>query len=427
MAAVDTPWAPFLDVKVDMAIGVWASHGVQAGKWQPAHKKSEWTPSAHHPGEWGSSASSGDPADVVWEDVTCDLVSIGSQRGKDRWLSRDFPPGMLHLVLRDEDGRYTNIIDHALQTTPIRLGNRLRVQVRAHGDTAWQPMFYGYISDTPETATMHGVNVVDVTVIDFMGAFARATVQTAHHEHDVDERLNALLTEDEWPDLLRDIDTDPVRINAGDDAGKLLDELNLTARSGGGYLFMSKPGKVVYRKGDWLDTDPRATTTQGVIAATATPPAAGAAPVVCAAGALVFDKSDANVITRVAVGTRGLDAHVAYRVESSPAIARFGYIDYQDFDLLTKSHADLKIIGDRILAQSKDSDPRVRAVDIPVVDVESARWLTQTLIGDRIDVVYEATAGWGATLTPHVMGIAWRIDRQRAQVTFTTDDYKETP
>ncbi len=427
MATLDTPWSPYLDVKVEMGVGVWASHGVQAGKWQPATKASKWTPSAHDGGRWGSQASSGNPADVVWEDLTCDLVSLSSLRGKDRWATQGFPPGILSLVLRDEDGKYTNIVDHALQVTPMRLGNRIRVQVRAHGDTMWQPMFYGYISDTPETASMYGTNVVDVTVLEYMAAFARSTVQTAHHEHDVDERLNALLTEDEWPDLLRDIATDPIRIDAGDDAGFLLDELNLTARSGGGYLFMDKLGKVKYRSGDWLETDPRATTIQGLVAATDTPPTAQPVPVVCAGGQLVFDKSDSRVITRVAVGTRGHDPHSAYRVESSPAIARFGYIDYQDFDLLTKTHADLKTIGDRILAQSKDSDPRMRAATVPVVDVETARWLAQTMIGDRIDVVYKADAGWGATLTPHIFGIGWRLDTRTGSVTLTTDDYKETP
>lgn len=432
MAPFATPWSKWIDVAVDVGVGVYAGHGHVAAKWQPATPAAHFQPDVSALAHWGGGGvgPGTDPDLIVWQDVACDATDLSTFRGSTRW-AETFGVGTASFTLRNESGRYSTQLDHPHEAVPLRIGRRVRISMRAAGAADWQRVFYGQIIEMDEEVAPDGTDTVTVYVADWASYLARILTGSYPTPTSPAGTVATVMTYwldlAEWPQNMRNLASGgPTLVTTAEPKATILDELDRLARSGGGVVYTHEHGTLMYRAADWL-TDPRSVTRQGLLWASPKPPPAPAPDPVLCPYAVTFDNTRDRVVNRVTFTTEdqghGHGHGGTATRQDDPSITAHGFIDHTERDVLTEHQTDLDTLATTMLNRLATARRRVTAASVTAKSVADAGWMAQTRIGDRIGVHYEQPgSGWGADTEAHVFGLEWRIDRSRADLTIHTDD-----
>lgn len=139
--------------------------------------------------------------------------------------------------------------DSTLGGLNIRPGSPVRIKIDTIG------LFYGQLDDLPPTDTRSPSTKVTITATDGTKALDRARVTpyavAAGAGESVVDRLIRLAEAANWPAGMRSFDTEPdVTLQATTLEGSIWKQMQLTAESGGGYIFLDQatsPGALLYR------------------------------------------------------------------------------------------------------------------------------------------------------------------------------------
>lgn len=374
----------------------------------------------------------GDTFGKVWSEVT-DYVRADAGISINRGATRQQGPafvyeaGRLSFSLDDRSGDFDplNLSGPYVAGGVSQLLPGLPVQVQADYAGSTFTLFTGYVDNWSKTYPGQGNtdSVVNVTATDPGGILARAArgeQEPAGDGEYVHERLNRVLDYVSWPADLRNIDESgawtcaPTTLNT-----EAWTELQNTATSVNGYLFMSVEGDVVYRDRSSYPRSADVTVGEGQML-----------PVV--------DLELANDWDQVFnVFRLSRPDGVQQTTIDEDSAARFGLRAYSRTDLVVDDDTQVGDIGGYLLFQYKDQQLRLDAVTLEPDDTYTdAQWtrLLEFEVLQRISATVDTTDGRTVTTDGLVRGVSlevrpyrwmWKVSTTAAPGTlgnFTLDD-----
>jgi hypothetical protein len=291
-------------------------------------------------------------AEPTWTDASCYAITADTSagRGLNGGRATDlFDPGRAVLVLDNGDGWATAAPDPNLPR--LELGQQIRVGV-FHDVDGFRWVMRGFIDEMEPVYDPEDWSTVQVAVLDPFAEAGRvqlaATVPEADDEP-ASDRITNILDAAPWVTAKRDIDAD----------GKVVDMLQRTAQSAGGWVFGDTDGNIVFRGSGWL-VDEASRSPDFIL--TNDPAIVG--PNVLCPSRWTRPKRRTDITARVIVQTPPADPETH---ESSATIDDYGAETFSIRDLWTSSPVDRESIADRILAtRSPDSIPRIESVTVHV-------------------------------------------------------------
>lgn len=191
-----------------------------------------------------------------WLDVTCDVRSIATRYGRERFTQR-YDVSTLSIELLNDDGQYTYKNPHPLNLRP---GRQVRVTATHEGVT--YPMAYHIIDSIGATYTLDGHAYTALSCVDPSSLLAdKATKASSAGQGGglSGTRVNLLI--DQVGYQLRRIDAGQLftqAIVASDSSVR--DEVGITGDSEGGSTFADRDGYITYKDRSWPTTDPHLST-----------------------------------------------------------------------------------------------------------------------------------------------------------------------
>ena len=240
-----------IDVRVEVDTG--PGEGL-AGLWDEAL----WDES-----HWGSD-------DPSWVDFTSYVLGVSTSQGAERWGER-VNTGTASVTVDNHTGIFTpesGVDDPWFRT--FRPGRRMRIVAIPDPETGVRvPLFTGRLDAVYGNAAEAGYDLTSVLeVVDFMGDWNGydPLETTATGAQRTDLRVHAALNRYGWPADERDIQTGFHNVQTSTLSETTLEECQTAADAEGGVFYCSKDGLAVFKNRDWLTTDTRSTTVQGISA-----------------------------------------------------------------------------------------------------------------------------------------------------------------
>jgi hypothetical protein len=193
----------------------------------------------------GTAVSGAQPiAGDVLVDVTNDVRAIQVRRGRSRETDR-FDAGVATVTLDNRTRLYDPAAGTAVTPYAASLKPRKALTVAANG----QAVFTGQVEDIDLSYDVSGDSVTTFKAADGFTLLNQATLTpgTATPQG-TGARINAILTDADWPVLRRAVDTGNATLGADviGDRQSALDYLNLIAASEPGPIFVARDGKVAF-------------------------------------------------------------------------------------------------------------------------------------------------------------------------------------
>ena len=374
----------------------------------------------------------GDTFGKVWSDITEDVrgdAGVSIVRGSTRQQGPAFiyEAGRLSFSLDDRSGDYDplNLSGPFVSANVSQLLPGLPVQVRADYAGGTFTLFTGYVDNWTKTYPGEGNtdSVVQVTATDPGGTLARAArgeqVEQGEGEY-LYQRLGRVLDNVTWPQEQRIIDESgpwtcgPTTLNT--DAWT---ELQNTATSVNGYLFVSVNGDVVYQDRSSFARSADITVGDGQML-----------PVVDLE--LANDWDQVFNVVRLA-----RPEGVQQTTVDEESIARFGLRNYSRNDLVVDDDSQVGDVADYLLFQFKDQQLRLDGVVLEPDDTYSDDQWTRLLsleMLQRISATMNTTDGRTVTTDGLLRGVSldvrpyrwvWKVSTTAVPGTlgnFTLDD-----
>jgi hypothetical protein len=206
---------------------------------------------------------------ATWEDVTSYVRSVSMRRGSSRVEGAilRYEAGTCSITLDNRDRRFDPanlagpyVAGGVTQVTPMRA-----VRVQANWSGTVYSLWRGFVDAWQVAYT--GPNAAEVTLtatdgMKVLGAYDRAAVAPVGAGERSGSRINRILTSAGWPLADRRIATGDSTVQATTLAGNALSELQLTADSELGELYIDGAGRVVFRNRLALLQQARSNTSQ---------------------------------------------------------------------------------------------------------------------------------------------------------------------
>lgn len=191
-----------------------------------------------------------------WLDITCDVRSIHTRYGRERYTQR-YDVSTLTVELLNDDGQYTYKNPHPLNLRP---GRQVRVTATHEGVT--YPIAYHIVDSIGATYTLDGHAYTQLSCVDPTSLLAdKATKASSGGQGGGLSGTRVDLLIDQVGYQLRKLDPGQFftqGIVASDSSVR--DEVGVTADSEGGSVFADRDGYIVYKDRNWSATDSRLTT-----------------------------------------------------------------------------------------------------------------------------------------------------------------------
>lgn len=357
---------------------------------------------------------SSDPLDsqgsYEWTDISehVDQTSLSTSRGATRsqgpWWRCE--AGAASFTIDDRDGDFDpqNLSSSYVSggVNPFRPG--IGVRIIRTGDDFERVVWSGTV-DTWESRQTGGskLSSVAVTAIDAVEALQAARPTPAPSGvgagDTVAERINRILDLIQWDANARDIgDGDDATMQATTLSASALEEIQLTADSAGGHLWVTPEGKVTYRPRRSMPRSAELLIADDIEEFTPTHHAVNTS----------FDRRQIyNSVTIARVGGREITQVNDY----STSIADHGIRSYARTDLICETDAQAADIAGWIQFQFGDIEHRVESIEATILGSHSdAVWLgsLDADIGRRAEIRYTSPDGRIVTHDGIVRGVSWR-------------------
>lgn len=296
---------------------------------------------------------------LLWQPLRCSVVVDNSDRALDP---------------RNTSSAYYS---STLAGLTIRPGSPIRIKIDTVG------LFYGQIADmsigdtrspsTKVTITGHD----GATILDRTSVTPYAVAEGAGE--DMIDRLARLAEAAEWPAAMRSFDAEPdVTMQATTLAGSIWKQMQLTAASGGGYIFIdqaSSPGALLYRERSY-----DATVSVARYFSNSTSAAKGVSVRVGQSSGLGEVRNQVR-FQRVN-GTE-------QKVEDTDSIADLGIFDYSKTDLICEDDSTVADLAAIALSVAPKARPQIVTLE---ADTATGSWQNEmkySRIGDRVEIIEE--------------------------------------
>jgi hypothetical protein len=365
--------------------------------------------------------------DPIFKTVTCDVHSLVTHYGRDRFLNR-YDVGTASIELLNDDGEwnYKSAIDWGL-----RPGRFVRIVAAVTGVGSWTA-YYGIIDSITNGFTLDGHSVARLECVDVSSLLSNYNVATFGDEGSIyisGTRFRNLALSAGWNSSK--ISNDPGQFNQQAilaNGRTVRDELGLIADSEGGGFYCSRGGVLTFRDRTWdqaytephvVQIDFTATSEADYAPPIDTFPTDANAPIV-ELSSIATEWSRDRVINEVSVANQGGTAVVTTDYVSQ---TKYGPRTYQRLDFLNdNTHPEyLDQRTNDIMTGYVDAILRVNEVgfrprkpDFPKV---LALWLNYA-----VRVRYEhPTERWGFAVVSHVQGLTHSWTTKDWHVVLTLD------
>lgn len=335
---------------------------------------------------WDDSAARWSGVLPAWRPIGCRVRHIVCGGGRDGTLDI-FGPSTATIEVANDDGFATW---SPSAPAPVTEGSWLRVRC---DDT---PLFLGTVTRIEDDYVPFERPGAALVCVDMLGRLARVRLLARAPSWAGDtaaQRIGHLLDVIDWPAELRALDPGGPTLAATTAEGNVLDLCQRAAVTAGGALYADWEGRIVYRGGDWLRTDPRARITQAVVAND------GRAGALCAVG-MTANGPDQERVLNVATITgtdEATDPATAVTVVRSDdaSQARYGAAEFPVSGLMTVDAGQLGVLGDRVIALRAQPHPRLDALELsPVADPPVAPATPPNLLTPDQATLEGSAAGW---------------------------------
>ena len=186
----------------------------------------------------------------TWEEVTCEVKSMGLRYGRDRFVNR-YDVGSMTLGVKNDSGQFTYNPYNTL-----RPGRFIKVEAwELRNPSQVYDQFYGIIDSLTDSFTLDGHAITVIQAVDISSLLSGQQVPTATWTTSTylsGARFLKLLDAVAWHPSMRRADPgqfiqQPIIANGR----SVRDELGLIADSEGGYFFADRDGVLVYRDRNW--------------------------------------------------------------------------------------------------------------------------------------------------------------------------------
>lgn len=353
----------------------------------------------------------------TWIDVTEFALSAATNRGRDRWGQRA-RAGNASVQFDNTSGLFNPISGEQLPgQLQLRPGRLLNVQMDAGLGfvDVWTGQIYS-IDDQYRDAAF------DITTkIDASDVFTRwslnnpPALESPVPAERSDLRIGRILDLVTFPDEWRVLDVGLRDVQSSELPRNRLDEMQITSDSEGGIFFIAANGYATFRRGDYLETDPRSTDVQYRL------------------GGPIDDQimlgADSSwtlqqIINDVRLARSG---GTEQRVENASSQSLYGQRTFRRSDYENVSDADVLVLATGILEANEWDRLRINEVTVYPQTQLAAQELLGTEIGDRLRVSVQTGQGWSFTQEVHVQRIRTSIRADDFSFIFRVDDAVISP
>lgn len=304
----------------------------------------------------------------AWRDISAYVITIETDLGRE-WESDEYSSS-LTLVLNNTDGRFSQAntsgpyssagVSWIDALTPIR--------VRSTWDGTTDDLGFGYADDWIDTYPASGYNAI--TTVPCQGswsalaAYTPGAPSTPVGEGELSgDRISRIATAAGWP-LSTSLDPGMTALQATDLSMNAWQEMQLVARSDGGFVYTDAAGVLVFEDRASLVTKSRSLTAQVVFGndvGLGEVPFSDPVPTSSA-------RMIANQLDYAAVGGE------VQSVSDATSITRYRARRRAVTDLVCLSDVDVRAVADLDLARFKDSEYRFRQLTIDPIVFPTVMW-----------------------------------------------------
>ena len=378
--------------------------------------------------------------DIAWQDATQFVYTIATKRGKDQFLKR-VRTGTVKLVLDNTNGRWSEADagftpgDFVRIRVNVKLPNPDNLPATVPDLTTWDgvtgrewtshgdlilddpdldevwPIFYGRV-DSSIDKMFRGQDSTVLQLVDQFADFAvfdRDAVAAEGAGDTTRERMERifLIAGFDFNDV-EEFGSEQFTMQATTLAQPALNLLQITMDSAGGD-FWAMPGRgfgIGFT--DWLTAAPRSVNIQWSL------------------GGGLIGIEDANPSRQLQLivndATFSNAGGVSQNTTDSTSIARYGHRTTRRLDLVGDNDAQAQQLAARVVNNLSVARPRVREVQVRIVDSRSAEFASQALVGDLVLTDVSSFRGWGTTFLGHIVGLSSSVVGDQWTVTMKLDD-----
>jgi hypothetical protein len=188
----------------------------------------------------------------TWEEVSCDVRSMSTRYGRDKFTNR-YDVATLALGVLNEGGKFTYKPNGTL-----RPGRFIKVSVKEKSEVTTHGHFYGVIDSLADSYALDGTALSLISCVDISSLLSNMEVPTASWGTSTfksGDRFRNLLNAVGWrsqgvDSINTGVYTQQAILNNG---RTVRDELGLIADSEGSYFFADRDGQLVYRDRNWAE------------------------------------------------------------------------------------------------------------------------------------------------------------------------------
>lgn len=369
------------------------------------------------------------PPQPTWNEVTCDVQSIGIRYGREKFTNR-YEVGSFSVSVLNTDGEFS------YQDYPpnnLRPGRYIK-GVMLYKTTQEWPLFYGIIDSLQDGYRMDGHAVTIIQALDPSTLLSNIQVPTVSYRVDSTYtagswRINALLRAAGWfSDRQYAASSDPFIQQAIIANGRSVrDECGLIADSEGGLFYADPRGWMMYYGRGYTNT--LRTKVQAELLAMPydgeplepvdSIPDGTKKLVICVNG-LSTSWSRDRIINDLQLANQGGSA---FSFEDMASQSAYGPYTYQRLDFVNdRNHPEyLTKRADDIMTGYTDPVLRVNQVSFKLTDKEWP-WLRDVFLDHLVRVRYQnLKEGWGYAVVTHIQGFEHRITPDDWEMSVTLD------
>jgi len=265
----------------------------------------------------------------------------------------------------------------------VRPGSPVRIKIAGVG------LFYGQLDDLEPPDTRSPSTRTTITATDGTKILSRAAVTpysvAEGAGEDMVDRLVRLAEAADWPSGMRSFDAEPdVTMQATTLAGSIWKQMQLTAESGGGYIFLDPDGNLLYRERSY-----DATVSVGRFWSNQNTFAKGITTSIKQSSGLGEVR---NQVRYQRVGG------VEQMVQDLDSIADLGYADLSRTDLICEDDSTVAELASLALSVAPKPRPMIIGFTAETAVGSWQNELIYTRIGDRIELIEECRNTTNGTL-----------------------------
>lgn len=361
----------------------------------------------------------------TWKTITCDIHSLTTHHGRDKFLSRyDVATAQLEII--NDDGEFTyGLADW------LRPGRFINVRATEPG-SGFYAFYYGIIDSITNGFTLDGHAVVSFACVDISSLLSNITVPTYSDQYDTfvsgARFLNVAQSAGWHPQFITYATGIYVQQAILANGRTVRDELGLIADSEGGAFYGDRSGRLAYRDRNWTTTDSWMNTVQAELLATPTNdnlPPVDAFPTsssvrIIELRSIATDWSRDRIVNEATLANAGGTSITTSDFDSQ---TKYGPRTYQRLDLIN-DNTHPEYLTERTSDIMKGyADAILRVNNVEYTPQPDDYWFSlNAFLNWAVRVRYEhPTEHWGFTVVSHIQGLTHTITAKSWRVTFTLD------